>query len=84
MHTPQTTTFPVFGWRPLQIVLSAWNWASKWLSPSVEPAAEEPVGLELPAEIRYDVGDLDCRVPLRHLTESAEQQTLEGMWLRYR
>jgi hypothetical protein len=84
MHTQQATTFPIFDWRPLQIVVAAWNRASKWLSPSVEPAAEEPIGSELPADIRYDVGDLDCRIPARQFTESAGQQTLEGMWLRYR
>jgi hypothetical protein len=84
MHTQQTTTLPMFDWRPLQIVLATWHRASKWLSQSVEPGVEGPIGPELPADIRYDVGDVDCRVPPRHLTESAGQQTLEGMWLRYR
>lgn len=84
MHTPQTTPFLIFDWRLLQIVLAAWNRASKWLSPSVEPAADEPVRSELPADIRYDVGDLECRMPARRFAESTGQQTLEGMWLRYR
>ncbi|MGQ2928784.1 MAG: hypothetical protein ACT6RL_22035 [Neoaquamicrobium sediminum] len=84
MHTQQITKLPVLGPRPLQIVPSAWKRVSKWLSNRAEPAAEKPAGLELPADIRYDVGDLDCRVPRRRYMESAEQQTLEGLWLRYR
>lgn len=58
--------------------------AAKRMLDSRNAGLREPVGAELEAHQRYDVGEIDCR-PNSQLSarEPYQQQSLEAMWLRH-
>jgi hypothetical protein len=71
--------------RPLLTTISiAFRHVAKRIRDSGETVENTPAGAELAPCHRYDIGELDCRPsPSPIGIESAQQQTLERIWLRY-
>lgn len=83
MYAQPTITLTAFSYR-LQSLSAAWAQAITQFRDRRRIARQERLISRLPAHLRHDIGELDCRPPLpRPLGETlkARQTTLESTWL---
>jgi len=83
MYAQPTVTLTAFS-QQLQVVSAAWKQAVEQFRKRREAARQKGLIATLPAYLRHDIGELDCRPPLpQPLSETlkARQTTLESTWL---
>lgn len=83
MYAQPTITPTAFSQR-LHAVSAAWKKALSQFRDSRRIARQERLISRLPAHLRHDIGELDCRPPLpQPLAETlkARQTSLESTWL---